>query len=445
MLAMLERLVTDAGGSYVFCDTDSMAIVADRRGRLHPCVGGPVRLSGGGEAVQALSWAQVDEIVDKFASLHPYDRHAVPGSILKVEKENFDPMGRRRQLWCWAISAKRYMLFTMKDGEPVIEGVADGHEEATEEGPELAKTSEHGLGHLLNPLDPDDTSGHWITQAWTFLLRRHLGLPVPEPEWLNRPALTRVTVSSPQVLRWFSGMNDGHVYPDQVKPANFVLLAHPDPLDPSGALPVAPYESDASKWQGLPWIDRRTGQPVKVTTDPFDGTRRPGTVRVRTYRDVLASYLAHPEAKSLGPDGEPVTSRTVGLLRRRPVEGLRPTTYIGKEGNKLDDRLSGLVTDPADYRSQYVDPTHTVWIELVLPVLATMDRREVGMRSGLSRRSIERYLYKGMRPHPKHEVVLTQIAVEWARLRLVECQVKVPRTDEAILHSYFQVPGADPD
>lgn len=34
MLALLERVVTDQGGSYAFCDTDSMAVVATDNGNL---------------------------------------------------------------------------------------------------------------------------------------------------------------------------------------------------------------------------------------------------------------------------------------------------------------------------------------------------------------------------------------------------------------------------
>jgi hypothetical protein len=33
---------------------------------------------------------------------------------------------------------------------------------------------------------------------------------------------------------------------------------------------------------------------------------------------------------------------------------------------------------------------------------------------------------------------LTEITVEWASVRLVECGVELPRTDEAALHRYFQ-------
>ncbi len=43
LLALLERLVTDRGGTYAMEDTDSMAIVARERGGLVPCPGGPYR------------------------------------------------------------------------------------------------------------------------------------------------------------------------------------------------------------------------------------------------------------------------------------------------------------------------------------------------------------------------------------------------------------------
>ena len=59
---MVERCVTDLGGMWVFCDTDSMAIVATPHGGLVPCPGGPERLPDGREGVRALSFAQVDGI-----------------------------------------------------------------------------------------------------------------------------------------------------------------------------------------------------------------------------------------------------------------------------------------------------------------------------------------------------------------------------------------------
>src|SRR5262249_9693048 len=73
LLAILERIVTDAGGSYLMCDTDSMAIVASERGGLVPCEGGSFRLEDGREAVRALSWANVGAIVSNFNRLNPYN------------------------------------------------------------------------------------------------------------------------------------------------------------------------------------------------------------------------------------------------------------------------------------------------------------------------------------------------------------------------------------
>jgi len=408
MLALLERSVTDLGGHYLFCDTDSMGIVATRAGEAH-------------SRIDALTFEEVDEIVGRFEVLNPYDRSVVPGSILKIEDENFDDQRRRRQLWGWGISSKRYALY-----------VLDGNGE-----PDLVKVSEHGLGHLLNPRDPDDSSTTWMAEAWEFLLRRSLGLETEIPPWLDRPALTRVTASGPFVLRWFAGYNRERQYEEQIKPGNFLLLAHPDPLDPSGALPIAPYEGDASRWGRLPWVDRRTGNPISVTVEPFDGNDRPGTVRVRTYRDVLVDYLGHPEAKSLAPDGTGGGSGTTGILRRRPVEGIPPVVRIGKEGNRLDDRLSGLVSGPEEYRTEYVDVQDDVWSTLVVPVLATIPRKTAATYAGLHRRSVERLLARRSRPHRSHEPLLTELAVHYAKESLKLRGNSVPGDDRAALYSYI--------
>ena len=106
---MLEKMVTDAGGTYLMCDTDSMAIVASEQGGLVPCKGGPYRMPDGTEAIKALSWKEVRRIVAAFQKLNPYDRAMVPGSILNIVEEiNFDSTGHQRQVYGYGISAKRY-------------------------------------------------------------------------------------------------------------------------------------------------------------------------------------------------------------------------------------------------------------------------------------------------------------------------------------------------
>jgi hypothetical protein len=91
MLALLEHCVSELDGTYAMEDTDSMAIVATKKGEMIFCPGGPDRTGDGEPAVRALTWAQVESISERFASLNPYDRKFVPGSILKIVDDNFDP------------------------------------------------------------------------------------------------------------------------------------------------------------------------------------------------------------------------------------------------------------------------------------------------------------------------------------------------------------------
>src|SRR5215475_8686603 len=83
MLALLERCVTDLGGTYAMEDTDSMAIVATEHGDLIPCPGGLSRTMDAHPAVRALTWDQVEKISDRFRSLNPYSDEAGRESILK--------------------------------------------------------------------------------------------------------------------------------------------------------------------------------------------------------------------------------------------------------------------------------------------------------------------------------------------------------------------------
>jgi hypothetical protein len=169
MLALLEKSVSDFGGTYAMEDTDSMAIVATEHGGIVPCPGGPCRTSDKRPGVRALSWKQVDEIVRRFAALNPYERDAVLGSILKLEDDNYvngDPKsGKRRQVYCYAISAKRYALFERNaEGVPVLlRKDVNNHED---------RWSEHGLGHLLNPTDPESEDREWIGQIWQDMILR---------------------------------------------------------------------------------------------------------------------------------------------------------------------------------------------------------------------------------------------------------------------------------
>jgi hypothetical protein len=157
------------------------------------CPGGPERLADGTEAVLALSWGQVGEVVEGIDALHPYDRGAVPGHLLGAGVRELRPeTGERLQLWCLATSAKRYVLWDWQDGKVRIR-----------------KASEHELGHLLDPSDPCAEEPTWHEDPWRIALADHLGTERPEPDWLDRPAVARLVASTPLLLDFFDEYNEG--------------------------------------------------------------------------------------------------------------------------------------------------------------------------------------------------------------------------------------------
>jgi len=62
LLAMLEKCIADAGGTYLFCDTDSAAIVSTQHRKQ-------IAMPDGAEPITALSYDEVDEIVQRLKAL----------------------------------------------------------------------------------------------------------------------------------------------------------------------------------------------------------------------------------------------------------------------------------------------------------------------------------------------------------------------------------------
>ena len=86
--------------------------------------------------------------------------------------------------------------------------------------------SEHGLGHLLNPTDPEDEDREWIAKVWQNIVSRSLGLSTRLLGFENKPAVSRMSASSPAVMKPFHVFNKGEKYEDQIKPFNFLLTCH---------------------------------------------------------------------------------------------------------------------------------------------------------------------------------------------------------------------------
>lgn len=408
MLALLEHSVKELEGTYAMEDTDSMAIVATKNGGPVACPGGPLRINDGLEAIQALSWKQVGEVRNRFRSLNPYRRHVVPGSILKVEDDNFDASGKQRQLYCYAISAKRYALFMKgSKGKPVLLRRQTNNKSD--------KWSEHGLGHLLNPIDPESEDRDWIGHAWENMILKSLSLSTRTPSYPDRVAVGRLSVSSPAVLKPLACLNSEKRYANQIKPFNFLLsclvapFGHPIGADPERFHLIGPYESNPKKWKCGEWIDQYSGKSWGITTTGQHGSRI--HARAKTYGDILTEYEFHPESKCADSQGHLCGRQTVGLLQRRHVlVGL--IKYIGKESNSLEEVGAGLVHSDLNVYTGYVDPRRDEWTTTLLPALknVSLGLLQEKCKGFLSRRAIIDLRAGRSRPHRKNREQLEGIA-----------------------------------
>jgi len=397
MLAMAERELAARGATFAFCDTDSVAIV------------GPADVA---RAVRR-----------RFARLTPY---AFGGDLLEVEDENVPhPRATRDpQLYCYAISAKRYAMFNNGDDGGVI----------------IRKPSEHGLGHLRSPL-PDEGRG-WIEEAWRVIVQRARNpRHVVNPPFADLPAVGKFPITKPSILRQFDHINTKRVpgapkrvplpYPMQVKPFSFMLVAYPDTGDittggeaywPDAAgdratrgrrliRPVAPFESDPRVWPKLKWVDLHTGRPVRLIWRHDASGEATSAIRVQTFRDVLSRHVIHPEAKAAGPDGEPCGPHTTGELGRLHVH-VTAVVHIGKESNDLEEVQAGLVPAGTTY-VHYVDAGGE-W-EWDKQILKTVPRKLLAKWSGLHVRSIKAILNTSRLPHPRHRRILHKVAEKLRR------------------------------
>jgi hypothetical protein len=319
LLAMLEMSVLERNGGYLFCDTDSLCIVGSEKGGFVECPGGSVRQKEK-SGIKALSLDEIKGIAQRFRTLNPYDSSLVP-EILKIEDVNFlesNPKRPFRQLFGYAISAKRYALYSK---------VANGIR--------MEKASGHGLGYLFAPRErkkeeEDAETPLWVMEAWEFLLRRALKLPSNDPNWLDLPAMMRMVVTTPNVFK--------QRRPEWLGPFNFFLFpmlsetfgGYPQGFDKSNFVFITPYESDRRKWGSLRGVNLWDGDSYQIARKP---TVNQDKVTPESFRILLRKYLAKPETKSLAPDGTPCTGATCGVLLRASVKAGK-LVPVGKETDR---------------------------------------------------------------------------------------------------------------
>jgi len=315
MLAILEREVRNAGGVYLLCDTDSMAIVAEKKSRL-------VRLtdpeSEKQQKVKALSWDEVEAIIAKVERLNPY---SFPG-LLKVEHNSL-----KRQIYGFGVSAKRYCLF-------------DGNYE-------IVHASSHGLGHLYVPNSKWIKKlevRKWVKEAWERIIKCD---PHAKPlSWYSHPAMMRIAMTTPKVQMWkmIEKQQAGLPYRDQFKPRNFFLSPivakvgnedHPDGF-PKGIkrkdfMLIMPFNSNSKNWYGFRYTNVHDGK--QFTLAPIK-RKKDSEASPYTLEHVFRMHTNHAESKSLAPNGSPCNFLTRGLLQRTPITAVGKPRIIGKETDR---------------------------------------------------------------------------------------------------------------
>lgn len=365
LLAILERRVRDQGGTYLFCDTDSLCIVGSGSGGLIACPGGSHNLPDGKQAINALSRKEVQRIADKFKALSPYDPTVV-SDTLKIEKVNFDSEGRPRELTGYAISAKRYALYQQqKSNLKIIEPKA------------------HGLGYLYPPIEKEnETDPHWTFEAWDWMLRQELGLPHTTPSWVDLPAMMRIVLSTPHVLGRLNYLTRPHNF--LFCPLIDPVAGYPANVDPKSFTPITAFTRDRKRWTHAECINVRDGKRYQLALVQGKKLDR---VIPQTFGYVLRLYLCHPEAKSLAPDGTTCAAETHGLLKRASIVA-GELRYVGKETDRrwTEGEDLSIFTFAAN---EFVPSGKVVADPTLRDEIANSGVRELMRKTGLSQHTIE--------------------------------------------------------
>lgn len=389
LLAIAERMATDAGIDWAFCDTDSMAFAKP------PTMG------------NTEFHAKVDAIRNWSDCINPYDG---AGELFKVEDVNFELLDGRigrnhAPLFAYATSAKRHTLFNIDSAGQLV----------------IRKASAHGLGHLMAPYTdagaplsipapavPLKEIGvdRWQYDVWYRILDGALNGNPDQPRFsdlpgFDKPAVSRYAATTPALLRWFDRYNAGRTEADRVRPFNFltVLTARQTPSpdweivggsdrakrrkrrQTDSPRPVAPYTRDPAR-AAASCFDRVTGAAVAPD-------------RLKTYAEALSNYHLHPEAKFLNGD---YLDRGATARRHVQVAGIR---YIGKEANRWEEQFH-LGHNPEAQIEYDSGPEATVLTrDRICKATAAVGQRVMAKASGVSREALRAIISGKAAPRAK--------------------------------------------
>jgi hypothetical protein len=342
--------------------------------------------------VPFLSEGTVKTVITGFNRLNPYDPAIVP-NLLKREYEKV------AHLRCFAISAKRYALFT-RDGRNRLR---------------VVKASESGLGAAIGRTKNENVR-KLARRIWTAILVRelhikHRGTRAKRMRILldfDVPFRRRFPITQPRIYETpgFKQFNRAKGYDFRIKPYGFLQTITPVAEIGDSVQPIAPFERDLRKSRRLIWTDFRTGKAVKLD---WDGNAHAGTIPVMRLNEFIAQYADHPESKAAGPDGLPATAETRGVLGRLHLTDGEPAR-IGKEVDRLDaDEGDALVWDqPVEYQGRGE-------LDWAIYLLAREPRATLAAELGVSVRRLQDIMKRNSSPRPS----LRRALIDLARRRCV--------------------------
>ncbi len=371
LLTMIEMEVANRGGTFAFCDTDSLAIVC---GKNAPA------------GIPCLEPRDAEEIAAKFEALNPYNRIVVPALLKREFPEIPD-------LRCFAISAKRYVLFRWRAHRRIA----------------IVKASESGLGAIMGRTERENTP-RLARRVWLSILMAELRVNRKQKRRakpliaFDQPLRRKLPISQPAVLKrkGFVEYNRAKAYSHRVKPFNFVQVMTQTLVHGEEVLPIAPFERTLAASRKLPWVDFRSGRRVRID---WSGTGYAGTVAVATLAQYIEAYRRHPEAKAAGADGQPCREETTGMLFPLTMKAVA-LHRIGKEMDRLDEDDGGLLDDDAEpvvYTSESA-------LGAALDVLAGYPQEEVAVALGISSRRYRDIEQGRTKPHKRLEKAILRLA-----------------------------------
>jgi hypothetical protein len=378
LLAMTEACVQEKRGTYLFCDTDSLAIVSSENG-------GVLDIPGS-EGVRILTWTEVQGIVDKFIQLNPYDPKAVKGSILNLVDANYvdsNPKKPKRQLYGYSIAAKRYALYEQLGDEDI----------------KIIDPKAHGIGFLYPPKDSAkdwaEDIPQWIYEMWDYMIRGALDLPREAPSWLDVPQMMRLTITTHNVLKMLGEW-------EIARPYNFLFLPMVDPTvghafdrrANEDVLLVCQFSSKQNSWIQMECVNVHNGKKYRMVDCTKEHNLLHNVVIPSQFARLLVQYQEHPESKSLAPDGTPCSANTRGLLQRAHIVA-GDLRYVGKE----TDRKWEEGDDPSvlEFQStEYGRATKVVASEEVKSDIRKIGINKCARESRFDRKNFIRKLIRGL-------------------------------------------------